>query len=313
MSAALVDPLVSIITPSLNQGRFIRQTIKSVLTQDYPNIEYWVVDGGSTDETVAILREYDHDPRFHWISEPDGGQSDAINTGLAHCHGELFSWLNADDVLMPGALQRIAAAYHAAAVPTIVYGLARLIDQDGRDMGYCAGQSAHMTLEHVLGLHYSLAQPATFVPTAAIRAVGGIDRSLHYAMDFDLWVKLAEWLPIRHVHADLVGYRLHPTSKTVALSTRFIGDVTEVLHRAAARGLLEEHKASARGHLFAARTYFTPEVKHFAAGLASAKAAIRADCAVAPEAIFIALKALARLALGERAWSWVRLAQVKLR
>ena len=136
------DPLVSIITPSLNQGRFIRQTITSVLTQDYPNIEYWVVDGGSTDETVAILREYDHDPRFHWISEPDDGQSDAINKGLAHCHGELFSWLNADNVLMPGALQRIAAAYHAATAPTIVYGLARLIDQDGRDIGYCAGQSA---------------------------------------------------------------------------------------------------------------------------------------------------------------------------
>ena len=84
-------------------------------------------------------------------------------------------------------------------------------------------------------------------------------------------VENAEWLPIQHVHADLVHYRLHPTSKTVALSIRFIGDVTEVLNRAAARGLLEEQKASARGHLFAARTYFTPEVRHFAAGLASAR------------------------------------------
>ncbi len=82
-------PLVSIVTPSYNQGRFIRATIESVLTQDYPNIEYWVIDGGSTDETVSILREYEHDPRFHWLSEPDKGQSDAVNKGWSRCRGVL--------------------------------------------------------------------------------------------------------------------------------------------------------------------------------------------------------------------------------
>src|SRR6185295_5815973 len=122
--------------PSYNQGRFIRQTIESVLAQDYPNIEYLVIDGDSSDETVAILREYERDPRFHWISEPDDGQSDAINKGLARCRGELFAWLNADDLLMPGALQHVAAAWRAANQPAILYGLARLIDQDGRDIGY---------------------------------------------------------------------------------------------------------------------------------------------------------------------------------
>src|SRR5262245_18584250 len=82
-------PLVSVVTPSYNQGHFIRETIESVFAQDYPNIEYWVVDGGSTDETLSILRSYDHDPRFHWISERDQGQSDAINKGWSRCRGDI--------------------------------------------------------------------------------------------------------------------------------------------------------------------------------------------------------------------------------
>src|SRR5258708_6136901 len=107
----LTLPLVSIVTPSFNQGQFIRETIESVLTQDYPNIEYWVIDGGSTDETLAILREYEGDPRFHWLSEPDKGQSDAINKGLVRCHGEIFAWLNSDDVFIKEALGHVVAGW----------------------------------------------------------------------------------------------------------------------------------------------------------------------------------------------------------
>src|SRR4051812_10184477 len=98
-------PLVSIVTPSYNQGRFIRETINSVLSQDYPNVEYWVIDGGSTDETITILREYEHDARFHWISEPDRGQSDAINKGWRRSRGEILAWLNSDDTYLPGAIR----------------------------------------------------------------------------------------------------------------------------------------------------------------------------------------------------------------
>src|SRR6266498_4984769 len=93
-------PLVSIVTPSYNFGGFIRATIESVLTQDYPNIEYWVIDGGSTDGTVSILTEYEHDPRFHWISERDRGQSDAINKGWSRCRGDIIAWLNSDDLYL---------------------------------------------------------------------------------------------------------------------------------------------------------------------------------------------------------------------
>src|SRR5262249_27711741 len=121
-------PLVSIVTPSYNQGQFIRETIESVLTQDYPNIEYWVIDGGSTDETLSILREYEHDPRFHWLSESDKGQSDAINKGLVRCHGEIFAWLNSDDVYIKEALRHVVASWQEIGRPAINYGLARYIN-----------------------------------------------------------------------------------------------------------------------------------------------------------------------------------------
>src|SRR5262245_26632601 len=101
--AALDDPslpLVSIVTPSYNQGAFIRETIESVLSQDYPKIEYWVIDGGSTDETIAILKHFEQDPRFHWMSERDQGQSDAVNKGWSRSRGEIFGWLNSDDIYM---------------------------------------------------------------------------------------------------------------------------------------------------------------------------------------------------------------------
>ncbi len=103
-------PLISIVTPSYNQGQFIRETITSVLDQSYPHLELWVMDGGSSDNTIEILRSFEGDPRFHWVSERDRGQSDAINKGLARCTGEVFAWLNSDDLLTPGALAAVTEA-----------------------------------------------------------------------------------------------------------------------------------------------------------------------------------------------------------
>jgi glycosyltransferase involved in cell wall biosynthesis len=305
-------PLVSIVTPSYNQGRFIRATILSVLGQDYPRIEYWVIDGGSTDETLAILREFEHDPRLQWVSEPDRGQSDAINRGLARCSGELFAWLNTDDLLLPGAIRHVVDTWLAGDRMALVYGRARLIDEFGADLGYCPAQSSQMTLEQILGLRYFLPQPATFVPTAAVCAVGGVDLALHYAMDLDLWIKLAARLPIQYAPFDLAQFRLHPASKTVTLSARFIGDVAAVLDRASAARLLTPHQARVRTQIFALRTHLTPEVADLRAAFASMIAACRADPRALPEALFVFAKALVRLAVGEHVWSWVRYLQVKL-
>jgi len=304
-------PLVSIVTPSYNQGRFIRETIESVLGQDYPNIEYWVIDGGSSDDTLAILHEFEHDSRLHWVSEPDCGQSDAINKGLALCHGELFGWLNSDDRLLPGAVRRVVEAWLAGGA-AILYGRARLIDQHGHDLGYCPAQSSRMSLKQILNMRYFLAQPATFAPIDAVRQVGGLDSALHYAMDLDLWIKLAERLPIRHVPCDLAQFRLHPGSKSTSLTSRFIADVATVLDRAAQRGLLPAHQAGLRTQIYAMRIYLMPEAVDLNAALASLRAAYRIDRSVGLEGLLALIKALIRLAVGERVWSWVRLLQVKI-
>jgi glycosyltransferase involved in cell wall biosynthesis len=311
-ASAADEPLVSIVTPSYNQGRFIRATILSVLGQDYPRIEYWVIDGGSTDETLAILREFEHDPRLHWLSEPDRGQSDAINRGLARCTGELFAWVNTDDLLLPGAIRHVVDTWLAGGRAALVYGRARLIDASGADLGYCPAQSSAMTLDQLLQLRYFLPQPATFAPTATVRAVGGVDVELHYAMDLDLWIKLAARLPIQYAPFDLAQFRLHPASKTVALSSRFIGDVAAVLDRAAVARLLPQHQARVRAQIFAIRTYLTPEVGDLRAAFASMFAACRAEPRVLPEALFVLAKALVRLVVGESVWSWVRYLQVRL-
>ena len=305
-------PLVSIVTPSYNQGRFIRETIESVLGQDYPNIEYWVIDGGSSDDTLAILHEFEHDSRLHWVSEPDCGQSDAINKGLALCHGEVFGWLNSDDRLLPGAVRRVVEAWLAGGGAAILYGRARLIDQHGYDLGYCPAQSSHMTLKQILNMRYFLAQPATFAPIDAVRQVGGLDSALHYAMDLDLWIRLAERLPIRHVPCDLAQFRLHPGSKSMALTSRFIADVATVLGRAAQRGLLPTDQAGLRTQIYAMRIYLTPEAADLNAALASLRAAYRIDRSVGLEGLLALTKALIRLAVGERVWSWVRLFQIKI-
>src|SRR5260221_9891758 len=126
------SPLVSIVTPSYNQGKFIRETIESVLTQDYANIEYWVIDGGSTDETLGILQQYENDPRFHWISEPDKGQSDAINKGWSRCRGEIVAWLCSDDVYVEHAI-KLQVSY-LVDHPEIgaVYGDVIYVDSEGK-------------------------------------------------------------------------------------------------------------------------------------------------------------------------------------
>jgi hypothetical protein len=303
-------PLVSIVTPSFNQGRFIRETIESVLNQDYPSIEYWVIDGGSNDGTVEILKDYEHDLRFHWISEKDNGQSDAINKGLSRCRGEIFNWLASDDLLLPGALRHVASTWVSCPQPSVVYGWARLIDQNGKDLGYCPLQSSEMTLQKMLRSDAFPMQQATFAPTESVRAVSGVDPSLDYAMDLDLWIKLIEKLPFRHVPFDLALYRLHETSKTVSLSSRFIDDVARILESAASRNLLSESQAYSYSQLFAAKVYLTPEAWNLKEALRRLGYALKLNPTLGPTVVFVLLKGIARAIVGEEPWSKIRAARV---
>ncbi len=307
-------PLVSIVIPSYNQGRFIHASIDSVLGQDYPNIEVWVVDGGSTDETLSVLQDFVDHPSFHYLSEKDTGQSDAINKGLARCQGRIFSWLCSDDLLDEHALHFVVDAWRNHTAPCIVYGRARLIDEFGYDLGPCPLHSSTMTLDKVLTFgKYNVVQPATFVPIDTVRAVGGIDRSLHFSMDLALWIELAQRLPFVFVDYNLALYRLHAASKTVAgAATKSIDDVRVLAGRAVDRSLLAPKLAQGRVDLFAARMHLLPENKRWRTAAAHLGNAIRADYTNVPEAVLIVVKAMIRTILRERFWMKVRAVQSRM-
>jgi glycosyltransferase involved in cell wall biosynthesis len=205
-------PLVSIVTPSYNQGRFLRRTIESVLNQSYPHIEYLVVDGGSTDDSVAILESYGD--RVWWVSEPDAGQADALNKGFARCRGELRAYLNSDDVLRPGAVDKVVAYFHAHPDWDLLYGRAQTIDEHDRVTG--TYRTAPFTLTR-LAEDSCICQPAAFWRTALAERLGPFNADLHYCMDYEYWLRAARaGALLVHVEDLLAGARLYPETKTAS-------------------------------------------------------------------------------------------------
>ena len=220
---------VSIITPSFNQAPFLRATIESVLTQEHPAIEYIIVDGGSTDGSVEIIREYE-DRLAWWVSEPDQGQTDAINKGFARANGEILAWLNSDDSYEPGAVAE-AAAYLAAHPETgMVYADAAYTDEHGRVIGrFDARQTDYRRL--MRGAVY-IPQQASFFRSGLWRRVGPLDPSFYFAMDYDLWVRLArisrlDYLPGR----TWANFRLHSSGKSIAEDDRCWPEMLRVHRR----------------------------------------------------------------------------------
>jgi glycosyltransferase involved in cell wall biosynthesis len=221
-------PLVSIVTPSYNQGQFIRETIESVLAQDYPNIEYLIVDGGSQDSTLDVLRQYHQ--RIHWISEPDSGQADAVNKGIAMTHGAIVAWLNSDDVYVPGAVS--CAVGHLLAQPeaALLYGQAEEIDHTSA----ITRRYTHIDPFDLQRLIHSLdfiVQPATFFRRTSFLAVGGLDTSLHYCLDYDLWIKLALRFPILHTWDVLARSRVYPETKTASGGLERLKEMERMIRR----------------------------------------------------------------------------------
>jgi len=227
-------PLVSIVTPSLNQGRFIEDTVKSVLGQDYSPIEYLVVDGGSTDETLAILRRYDG--ALRWISEPDSGQAAAVNKGFRVTSGQILGWLNSDDVYEPSAVSAAVAYLREHPETAMVYGDANHIDAAGNDIGPCSYVEP-ANLERLIHEVDYIVQPAAFFRRSAFLAVGPLDESLHWALDYDLWIKIARRFPIAYVPRRLARYRLTGENKTAVGRFDRFAELDRVGRRHGAGGL----------------------------------------------------------------------------
>lgn len=207
-----VLPLVSIVTPSFNQGNFIRQTIESVLSQDYPNLEYWVIDGKSTDNTISILEEYEKDPRFKWISEEDDGQSDAINKGWSLSNGDIWSWLNSDDTLLPNAISTQVQALLDHPECGACYGDGLFIDAKGNTLYKCTG--APYSVIELLRITIPL-QPTVFLRRSLCNEVGFINTKFKFSMDSEYWLRASKITQFIYVPSTIATYRLHKNSKTV--------------------------------------------------------------------------------------------------
>jgi glycosyltransferase involved in cell wall biosynthesis len=223
------DPLVSIVTPSMNQGAWLEECLRSVLGQDYPHIEYLVMDGGSTDGSLDILRG--QDGRLAWQSGPDGGQSQALCTAYGRMKGEILGWLNSDDVYLPGAVSQAVRALQANPALGMVYGNAEFIDTGGRLLGTTAHVSSVRDADTLLRLGDCIAQPAAFFRRAAYEAVGGLDPSLHYAMDYDLWLRLTRRFPLRYLHATLAQVRLGRSTKTASGGWKRMAEIEAVVRK----------------------------------------------------------------------------------
>lgn len=202
---------VSIITPSLNQGEFIEDTIKSVLNQTYPNVEYVVVDGGSTDSTVDILDKYRG--RFQLIQGRDSGQTDAINIGMRASTGELVGWLNSDDIYERDCVEKIVARYLQRPGASIYYGAIRLIDETGHFLGF-PKWGGPLTYECLIRALPAVWQPGSFYPLELARKVGYLDADLFMAMDADLYLKLLKLAPASFLPEFVARQRVHGLAKT---------------------------------------------------------------------------------------------------
>jgi len=220
--------LISIVTPSFNQDRYIEQTIQSVLSQDYPSIEYMIVDGGSTDETVSIIKKYEEKLAF-WVSETDRGQTDAINKGFERAKGDILAWINSDDTYAPGAIAAAVKCLQEHPEVGMVYGDCNYIDESGNVIGKF---NARQTNYRLLRQGYThIPQQTMFFRAELWKQVGPLDPSFYFAMDYDLWTRIAAHTQIRYIPQTWANFRLHTSGKTITADDRCWPEMIKVHYR----------------------------------------------------------------------------------
>ena len=194
----------AIVTPSFNTAEYIGDAIRSVLDQGYPGVDYLVMDGGSTDGTLEVLRSFEG--RLRYVSEKDGGQADAIRRGIERTEGDVVTWLNSDDYFAPGAFEAVAGFFDAHPEVDVVYGDANYVDRHGRLISRCVHVEP-FSRNRLLRYSDFIVQPAAFFRRRAYEAVGGVDPKFHWALDYDLWLKMASRFKFAYLPKVLANYR----------------------------------------------------------------------------------------------------------
>jgi glycosyltransferase involved in cell wall biosynthesis len=230
-------PLVSIITPSFNQADYLEETIQSVLSQDYPHIEYVIVDGGSTDGSLAIIKKYANQLAW-WVSEPDEGQADAINKGLLRVSGDLVAWLNSDDLYLPGTIRMVVDAMRADPGVGLVYGDLQSIDADGKVFNTITYQQYN--LDDLLAIRI-IGQPTVFMRRSVQKKAGFLDDSFHFLLDHHLWTRIARLSRIKYIPTTWAAARHHHMAKNIARAGEFGAEAYRILEWAQTQPDLVEH------------------------------------------------------------------------
>jgi glycosyltransferase involved in cell wall biosynthesis len=218
-------PLVTIVTPSYNQANYLEHSIRSVLAQDYPNIEYLVIDGASKDGSVDIIQDY-ADRLAGWVSEPDQGQAEAIAKGFARANGEILAWLNSDDLYLPGAVRAAVRALQEKPEAGLVYGNAITIDAQGRPLNRL--DFTPYDLVDLMSFQI-ICQPSVFLRRQAYEQSGGIDPTYHFMLDHHLWVRIARIAPVIHAPQTWSAARYHPAAKNASQAAGFSREILQAL------------------------------------------------------------------------------------
>ncbi len=253
--------LVSIVTPSFNQALFLEQTIQSVLGQDYPKIEYFIVDGGSRDGSVDILKKYANKLAW-WISEKDAGQADAINKGMSRVKGEIVAWLNSDDYYLPGAIRSAVDVFARHPEVVLIYGDVRAVDEKGRTINLI--RYDQLSIEDLLCFEI-IGQSSVFMRRYALEKAGKLDPALHFLLDHQLWIRIARLGRLLHVPEVWSAARYHPAAKNRAQAVDFGREAFKVLEwvsedtNLAAMYSRVRRRATASAHRFNARYYLDGE------------------------------------------------------